>query len=98
MKTKTITKEKIAEHLQETLGLSGVICENLVSQIFESATDLICEHSYLTIKNFGSFEIKHKKSRPGVNLSTMEPKSISERKVVTFTPSRSLKAKLNHMN
>lgn len=93
----TLTKEQISEYIHKELGLSKTICEELVSEIFTLATDLIVQDKHLTIKNFGTFTIKHKKSRPGVNLSTMTPIEIEERQVVIFTPSRSFKNKLNNI-
>jgi nucleoid DNA-binding protein len=93
----TLTKEQISEYINKELGLSKTICEDLVSQVFTLATNLIAKDKHLTIKNFGTFTVKHKKSRPGVNLSTMTPLEIEERQVVTFTPSRSFKNKLNNI-
>ncbi len=92
----TITKEKIAEHLRETLGFSGVICDELVSEVFNSATDLIAEEGGLKIKNLGSFVVHQKLARPGMNLHTGQKVEIPARKVVKFAPSRNLKKRLNN--
>ena len=90
----TITKEKIAEQIEESLGLSGVICEELVAQIFKSATNLILTGGSLKIKNFGSFTVVQKDERPGMNMQTRKPISIPPRKVIKFSPSRNLKKRL----
>ena len=96
MAVTTITKEKIAEYLRAKLGFSGVICEEIVSDVFESATDLIVEDGGLKIKNLGSFAIHQKKARPGMNLHTGEKVEIPARTVVQFAPSRNLKKRLNN--
>lgn len=92
----TITKEKIATKIEETLGLSGVICEELVTQIFTSATNIILQDRALKIKNFGSFEVVQKNARPGMNMHTHSPISIEPRKVIRFSASRNLKKRLNN--
>lgn len=93
----TLTKEQIAYNVHRELGLSKTICENLVSEIFSLVTDLIVQDNHLTIKNFGTFNVKHKNSRPGVNLTTMTPMEIQDRQTVTFVASRSFKNKLNNI-
>lgn len=91
----TITKEKIAQKIEEKLGFSGLICEELVTRIFKSAIDLVLLNGMLKIKNFGSFEIVQKNSRPGMNIHKRSPISIEPRKVIRFSSSRNLKRKLN---
>jgi len=91
----TITKDKIALLLQHRIGLSGVICEELVTQIFQSAVSLISCDSVLKIKNFGSFALHHKSARPGREWKTGTQLIIPAQNVVKFTPSRNLKERLN---
>lgn len=91
----TVTKKKIAAKIEQALGLSAVICEELVTQIFKSATNLILQDQGLKIKNFGSFEVVQKNARPGMNIQTNSPVSIEPRKVIRFSPSRNLKKRLN---
>lgn len=91
---KAVTKEIIASHLEERLGLPSLICEELVSQIFNSAIELVAQGHGLKIKNFGSFVIHQKASRPGMNWKTSAPMLINSHKVVKFSPSRNLKMML----
>jgi integration host factor subunit alpha len=91
----TVTREKIAIEIQERLGLSGVICEELVMNIFKSATDAILQNQVLKIKNLGSFSLHQKNARPGRNWNTAEATTIEARKVIRFVPSRGLKKRLN---
>ena len=50
------------------------------------------------IPKFGTFIIRHKKSRIGRNPKTKENKVIASRKVVLFKPSKELKNKINKYN
>lgn len=91
----TITKEKIAQELKEKIGLSGVLCEEIVNKIFKEIYELISREQKLTLKNFGSFYLKQKKARPGQNLQTKETIIIAPRKVIRFIPAKALKKAIN---
>lgn len=92
----TVTKEKIAAKIEDALGLPGIICEEIVAQIFSSAADLILQDQALKIKNFGSFAVAQKNARFGMNMHTSSPVTIEARKVIKFSPSRNLKKRLNN--
>ena len=90
-----VTKDKISRSLSNQLGFSSLVCDEIVSDIFDIASELIIKDSHLTIKNFGSFNIKQKRSRPGRDLNNMRDVEIPSRRTITFTPSKSIKTKLN---
>lgn len=92
---KTITKEKLSEHLRDNLGFSYSLCEEIVNSFFEELAHNTIENSAVTIKNFGRFFINNKDSRPGQNVKTGETVEISARSVLRFLPSRRLKQKLH---
>ena len=50
------------------------------------------------ISNFGTFILRHKKSRIGRNPKTKKEAIISERNVILFKPSKFLKNKINNVN
>jgi nucleoid DNA-binding protein len=91
----TITKEKIIEKLKNEIGLSGVICEEIVNKIFSEIFEITESSGKLGLKNFGSFYINNKKSRPARNLRTNEEVTIAARKVLRFLPSQAFKASIN---
>lgn len=90
-----VTKEKIAEMLKSEIGLSGVVCEELVNTILEEMLSLTIEHKKLRLKNFGTFFINSKKARFAQNLQTGETIPIAARDVLRFSPSKSLKEVIN---
>ena len=47
------------------------------------------------ISNFGTFSVRQKKSRIGRNPKTKEKKTISERNVILFKPSKEFKEFIN---
>jgi nucleoid DNA-binding protein len=61
--------------------------------IFETIGRAIKEddkHAF-TVKDFGTFKLKERKERKGVNLQTKEPITIPASVSVGFTPSKALK-------
>lgn len=93
----TITKEKIAQALKTKIGLSGVLCEEIINHIFKELYKLIEGDQKITLKNFGSFYLKSKKARPGQNLQTKETIIIPPRKVIRFLPAKALKKEINKL-
>ena len=92
----TINKEKLSEVLKDKTGLSMLVCNSLVTNIFDNIVHILSTDNSLKIKNFGSFAVSQKNTRPGMNLHTKEKVSIPARKVIKFVPSRGLKARLNN--
>lgn len=90
----TITKERLIEDLKESLGLSSLICEEIINVFFEELAHQTIKHSKVTINNFGKFFLNQKKSRPGNNVSKGQAVEVPARTVFRFTPSRVLKARL----
>ncbi|MCC8416353.1 MAG: HU family DNA-binding protein [Rickettsia endosymbiont of Gnoriste bilineata] len=90
----TITKEKIAYILKAKLGLSNLICEEIVEQIFSNIQQIVSKQR-LTLEGFGSFCTSIKKPRPGVNFHTKEAVIIPEKQVIRFIPAKKLKLLIN---
>ncbi len=93
---KTVTKSDLANIVAQKLGLSTSSCEDIVNQVLESAINLVERGNALHIKNFGSFEIFTKKSRPGRNISKNTSVVIPEKKVMRFSASRTLRNTINN--
>lgn len=92
----TINKNKIASMLKSKLGLSGVLCEEIVNQVIHCINYLTITEQKLMLKNFGSFYINNKNARCGINLQTKEKVTIAPRKVMRFIPAKQLKTLINN--
>ena len=69
--------------------------------LFIKSIILICiiiniKNDNFNLKNFGSFKILNKKARIGRNPKTNEIHEISERKALSFIPSKKLIKKINN--
>ena len=93
-----LTKKDIINSIYMQIGFSKKISDNLFDDIFECILENLIKHNKLKISNFGTFIIKNKKSRPGLNFKTREKKIISERNVVLFKPSKKFKEFINSKN
>ena len=93
-----LTKKDIINSIYMQIGFSKKISENLFDDIFECIFENITKYSKLKISNFGTFTVKNKKSRPGMNFKTKEKRIISERNVVLFKPSKKFKEFINSKN
>ena len=90
-----LTKKDIINAIYMQIGFSKKISENLFDDIFYTIAETLIEHKVLKISKFGTFILKNKKSRPGINFKTKEKKIISERNVILFKPSKEFKNFIN---
>ena len=90
-----ITRDDIAEFINNEFGLTKKDCNNLVNDIIEEIIAGLNEHKIVKIHNFGTFKIKQKKSRIGRNPKTKEEVMIPERNVISFIPSKKILTTLN---
>ena len=90
-----LTKKEIINSIYMQIGFSKKISENLLDDFLYILLDDLLINKKVKISKFGTFSIRHKKSRIGRNPKTMESKVISERNVVLFKPSKELKEYLN---
>ncbi len=90
-----LTKKEIINSIYIQLGFSKKIIENLLEDFLSIILDELLKKKKVKISNFGTFIIRHKKSRIGRNPKTLEEQIISERKVILFKPSKDLKNFIN---
>ena len=90
-----LTKKEIINSIYMQLGFSKKICENLIEDFFSILIEELINKKKVKITNFGTFILRHKKSRLGRNPKTLEESVISERNVILFKPSKELKKFIN---
>ena len=90
-----ITRDDIADYLNQEFGLTKKDCNDLVNDIIETIIEGLIDNKIVKIHNFGTFKLKRKNSRLGRNPKTKEEVIISERNVITFIPSKNILKKLN---
>ena len=93
-----ITRDDIAEFINNEFGLTKKDCSNLVNDIIEEIIEGLKEHNIVKIHNFGTFKLRRKNARIGRNPKTKEEVMISPRNVISFLPSKHILKKLNDFN
>jgi len=90
-----LTKKNIINSIYMQLGFSKKICESLLEDFFLILLDELVINKKVKISNFGTFILRHKKSRLGRNPKTLVKSVISERNVILFKPSKEFKKYIN---
>ena len=93
-----ITRDDIAEFINNEFGLTKKDCNNLVNDIIEEIIEGLKEHNIVKIHNFGTFKLRRKNARKGRNPKTKEVVMIAPRNVISFLPSKHILKKLNDFN
>ena len=91
-----LTKKEIINSIYMQLGYSKKLIENILEDLFEIILLGLKEKGKVKISNFGTFFLRHKKSRIGRNPKTKQEAIITERNVILFKPSRFLKNQINN--
>ncbi|CAK0780474.1 integration host factor subunit alpha [Gammaproteobacteria bacterium] len=89
-----LTKANIAEHLFQELGLNIREAKDLVEVFFEEVKRALESGQQVKLPSFGNFDLREKKQRPGRNPKTGEEIPITPRRVVSFSASPKLRAKV----
>ena len=85
-----LTKEELQNLLFERIGLSKRECREMVNAIFEEMRSALEAGETVKLEGFGRFQPKERPRRWARNLRSGERIAVSERRVVTFHPSRKL--------
>ncbi len=91
-----LTKKEIINSIYMQLGYSKKLIENIIEDMFDILLENLKSKGKVKISNFGTFILRHKKSRIGRNPKTKKEAIITERNVILFKPSKFLKNKINN--
>ena len=91
----TWTRNEIIEAISENVGLSLSDSSTIIEEIFDLILSELEKGNDVKISSFGTFSVRHKKTRIGRNPKTGVEVPIKERIVVTFSTSNVLKSQFN---
>ena len=89
---KTWTRNDIIEAISDNVGLSLSDSSLIIEEIFEFILNELEKGYDVKISSFGTFSVRHKKTRIGRNPKTGVEVPITSRNVVTFSSSNVLKS------
>lgn len=88
-----MTKADLVEQVYEAIG-PGVTkkdCGAVVDAFLNAVKRALAEGKHIEIRGFGTFKVRHRKSRMARNPRTGEPVRVPSRAVPVFKPSRLFK-------
>jgi DNA-binding protein HU-beta len=85
----------LADHLADKLKMSKADARQAVDGMIEAITMAAIAGDEIALNGFGKFKVKDNPAREGRNPSTGKPIKIAASKKLTFSPSKTLKDRLN---
>lgn len=90
-----MNKKELTNAVAEKAGLSKLESGKILNAVIEIITEEMKRNGRLLLIGFGTFSVKQKSARIGMNPSTFAPIEIPAKKVVNFKPSICLNILLN---
>ena len=87
----TVTKGHLVDKMVETTGLSKKDVKAVVDGVFDHITEHLTRGDKVQVTGFGSFEVRERKARQGVNPSTGDKIDIAASKSPAFKAGKSLR-------
>lgn len=86
-----MTKVELVNAVAEKAGLSKKDSEKAVAAFISSVTEALKQGDKLSLVGFGTFEVKDRAARTGINPRTKEPITIAASKNPVFKAGKALK-------
>lgn len=86
-----MNKKELIEKAASKSGLSQADTQRALDAILGTIKESILQSESVTLVGFGTFLIKDKAERKGINPATKAPITIAAKKVVAFRPGEPLK-------
>ncbi|NLJ75509.1 MAG: HU family DNA-binding protein [Firmicutes bacterium] len=86
-----MNKAELIASVAEKSNMTKKAASDAVEAVFASISDALAAGDKVTIVGFGTFEVRDRKARQGVNPSTKEPIMIPATRVPAFKPGKSLR-------
>jgi len=88
-------KVEIVTRIADEIGLTQVQAEKIVNAILQEIKDGLQRGEPVTLRRFGSFQVRAKRARMGRNPKTGEAAGIPARRVVRFKPGEHFRESVN---
>ena len=95
MKKNNVTRKELAEEVSEKLGYPLSTCSEIIDSFFDTLKSSMLDGTSVKLVHFGTFSVRDKNPRKGRNPRTGETITIEKRQIVSFRPSKKLRAKIN---
>ena len=88
-----MTKADLVEQVYEAIGpgITKKDCAAVVDAFLNAVKQAMADEKHIELRGFGTFKVRHRKSRMARNPRTGEPVRVPARAVPVFMPSRLFK-------
>ena len=86
-----MTKAELISAVAEKSGLTKKDSDKAVAAVIDVITDALVQGEKVSLVGFGTFEVKDRAARKGINPRTKEPMPIPARKLPVFKAGKALK-------
>ncbi|MBQ3140947.1 MAG: HU family DNA-binding protein [Clostridia bacterium] len=86
-----MTKAELVNAMMEKTGLTKKNCEKAVAAFTDTVTDALSKGDKVALAGFGTFEVRERKARTGINPKTKEKIAIAAAKAPAFKAGKALK-------
>ena len=92
--TKADLVERVTQQISRTAGpmISKKDCARVVDAFLDAIKEALQAQKNIEVRGFGTFKIRHRKTRMARNPRTGSPVEVSARPVPVFKPSKELRA------
>lgn len=91
-----MNKTEFVTALKEKTGFTNDQAYKAIDSVFEVITEELEKGGTVTIQSFGTFEVRERAARAGVNPQTRQPIQINASKSPAFKVSYKLKERVNN--
>ena len=86
-----MNKSELVANVAEATGLTKKVAGETIEATLEAISGALSQGEKVTLVGFGTFEVRNRKSKRGVNPVTKAPIEIPASKSAAFRPSKQLK-------
>ncbi len=90
----TITKKELIDRIAEATSEKRVVVKKVVQTFLNSIIEELGKNNRLEFRDFGVFEVKHRRARKAQNPKTLEPVQVPPKRTVKFKVGRLMKETL----
>ena len=86
-----MNKRELIEAVSDKTGITKKKTGNVVDAVTETITDTLSQGEKITLVGFGTFQVRQREARKGINPQTKEALTIPAKKVLKFKAGKELR-------
>jgi nucleoid DNA-binding protein len=97
IKGEEMTKKELAQRIAEDMRLPQLKVLAIVQKTFDDIINTLLREGRIELRNFGVFEVRHRRAREARNPRTGESVPVPPRNVVAFKAGRAMEERVREM-